>query len=165
MNKKKWLIVGVGIIIVATLAGAGYLYIEKNKKDTPPPATTANMHSIDGLKVTYELSPETQKLYDIIVISGVEAVKQNVTTTYSSEDAISISGKACNNTSGAIAIVAADKVVTNENIVVKTLNDGRKVLTPQTKSTLMACTDITPANDDQALVKVFNDIAASLQSY
>lgn len=165
MNKNKWLITVLGIIFLVALVAGGYVVATKKVTSDPLVVVISGgvMHTISDLRVTYELSAPLQKLYNIQVMSAVESAKINGTTVDSSNGDIFISGKACNNMSGTIPLVA--KGQSTDKTIVKTLNDGRKVLEPLTMSTMMACMDTTPATNDQTLSKVFNDIAASLQSF
>lgn len=166
MNNKKWLVVAVVALVLGVVIYAGYQ--NTKEKDgalviVSSSSSSSNMHTIDDLKLTYQLKASTQKLYDIDVMSAVQFAAQNGTTVSGNDGDVFVTGQACNGMSGTIPVLAKGTVT--EQRVVKTLNDGRIVLQPQIMSTLMACPPGNPATDDQALNTAINDIATSLQSF
>jgi len=163
MNKGKWSVTAGVFIIMGLIIAAGFILTKKDAATVVVVTNGSSTHAVEDLKVTYQLKSSTQQLYNIQVMSVAQAAKENGTNQAIDLNNIFISGKACNNMSGAIPLLP--KGTTTDKKVIKTLNDGRLVLEPQVASTLMACTNTTPANDDDALNKVFNDIAASLQSF
>lgn len=163
MNKGKWSVTAGAFIILGLVIAAGFILTKKDAETVVVVTNGSSTHAVEDLKVTYQLKASTQQLYNIQVMSVAQAAKQNGTDQAVDLNNIFISGKACNNMSGAIPLLP--KGTATDKKVIKTLNDGRIVLEPQVASTLMACTNTTPANDDEALNKAFNDIAASLQSF
>ena len=165
MIKNKWSVTAGAFIIMGILVAAGYILTKQDSATviivSKGGKSAQTTRTIQDLKVTYQLSPSTQELYNIQVMPATQAAKENGLPSTDSGD-IFVSGKACNNMSGTIPLLVKDS--STDKVVVKTLADGRIVLEPQVISTLMACMETTPATDDQALNKVFNDIAASLQS-
>lgn len=165
MDKKKWIITGVAVIILAALVAVGYRQVTSNKAVSVTPIvieSSADTHVISDLKLSYQLSTANQKLYNITVLSAAQFSAQNNTAVDKNSGDVYVTGKACNNMTSTISILA--KGSSTDKQVVKTLNDGRIVLQPITMSTLMACMDTTPATDDQALNTVIDTIAQSLQS-
>lgn len=152
MNKKTL----VWIIVIIVVASLGSLVLFSKKSHAPNAIVISNIKSeqkLADIQVTYTLSQSDQSLYNIKVASSTQ-----------DGQAVLVSGKACNTMNSTITILPKD--TTTDKKVVKTLQDGRLVLEPVTMSTLMACLDSTsPQTDDQALNKVIDTIALSLQSY
>lgn len=143
-------------LIVMTVGAGAYLL--SNRGDEAPkndpgnnkiPIGNSEMHKLPDMRLSYVIDLDAQQMYAIVVASG--------------ESVVTVAGKACNSMSSTIGVVDKDQK-TNQNVV-KVLNDGRKVLKPQTASTMMACADTTPQTDDQALSRHIDAIAESLQSY
>ena len=153
MNKKTlvWVVVAVAIISLASLV------IFSNKSQAPNVIVVRNsgassQQKLADIQVTYELSADSQKLYNISVSASTK-----------DGQAVLVNAKACNTMNSTISILPKGQATDKK--VIKTLNDGRQVLEPMTMSTLMACEPTTPQTDDAALNIVINNLAASLQSY
>jgi len=152
MNKKTL----VWIIVIIVVASLGSLVLFSKKSHAPNAIVIGNIKSeqkLADIQITYTLSQSDQSLYNIKVVSSTQ-----------DGQAVLVSGKACNTMNSTITLLPKDTITDKK--VVKTLQDGRLVLEPVTMSTLMACLDSTsPQTDDQALNKVIDAIALSLQSY
>lgn len=162
MIKNKWSVTAGAFIILGIIVAAGYILTKQDAGSVTVVSKGGSVNAIKDLAVIYRLNQDAQELYNISVLSAVQAAERNGTETPANAGDISVSGKACNNMSGIIPLLPKGTVTDKK--VVKTLDDGRIVLEPQIASTMMACMSTSPATDDQALNKVFNDIAASLQS-
>jgi hypothetical protein len=162
MLKYKWSVTAGVFIIMSLMIAAGYILTKQDAGSVTVVSKGGSLNSIEDLSVVYRLNQNTQEMYSITVVSVAQAAKNNGTDQQVNPGDIFVSGRACNNMSGTIPLLP--KGSTTDKKVVKTLDDGRIVLEPQIASTMMACQPTTPAKDDQALNKVFNDIAASLQS-
>lgn len=162
-TRNKWSITIGVLVLMGVVVAAGYIFTKKDAATIVVVGTGGSTRSIDDLNVTYELKPDTQKLYSIQVLSVAQAAAQNGTDQEVDLNNIFVSGKACNNMSGTIPLLP--KGTETDKKVIKTLNDGRIVLEPQIASTMMACASTSPATDDNALNKVFSDIAESLKSF
>ena len=164
MNKNKWLITGIVVIVLAILVAVGYQHTSNKTESTSSTIVglSSDTHVINDLKLSYQLSPASQKLYNINVLSAAQFAAQNNIDIDKDSGDVYVTGKACNNMTGTISVLAKGSSTGKQ--IVKILHDGRIVLQPVTMSTLMACTDITPATDDQALNAVIDTIAQSLQS-
>jgi heat shock protein HslJ len=161
MIKNKWSVTAGAVVLLGVFIAAGYILTKQDSATVVIVSKGGETHAIADLNVTYQLKSDTQKLYNIQVMSANQAASQNSTEPTGTGD-VFVSGKACNNMSGTIPLLPAG--TSTELKIIKTLKDGRMVLEPQVMSTMMACMGTTPATDDQALTKVFNDIATSLQS-
>lgn len=147
----------VWIVLVVAVASLGSLVIFNRTSHAPSAVVITNNggseQKLADIQVTYTLSQSDQNLYNIKVTSSTQ-----------DGQAVLVSGKACNNMNSTITLLPKD--TTTDKKVIKTLQDGRLVLEPVTMSTLMACLDSTsPQTDDQALNRVIDAIALSLQSY
>lgn len=155
MRNSKYFSVLLVVAIVLLGAGAYFLFRGTDEPGTasqPANTDTNSSNSLSSLKLTYQINETAKKMYNIMVVPA-DAEGQTV----------QISGKACNNMSGSVVILAKNEAAQTK--VLKNLNDGRQVLEPQTISTLMACENVGPEFDDQLLNEEILNIANSLESY
>lgn len=166
-NKNVLLILVILLVIFGLVTYFGYQNTKQKNGAliivSSSTNTKSDTHTIDDLRLTYQLRSATQKLYDIKVMSAVQFAAENGTTVSGNDGDVFVTGKACNGMSGTIPILAKGTITDKQSLNV--LNDGRIVLPPQIMSTLMACPAGNPATDDQALNEAINDVASSLQSF
>lgn len=145
------------ILVTAITLGILIFVSERSHAPTVYVINSATTQKLPDLKVTYILSSDVQKLYDIKVSSQLKSAEVP-------NNAVIVSGKACNNMTGNFVILDANEPT--DKPVLKTLNDGRKVLESATVSTMMACIAVAdPKFDDTALNKAIDDVGKSLESY
>lgn len=154
--KVQYVVLGT-ILLLTIMGGVGVFMSKKSNQ----PASTAGSKAetvcaLPELRVTYQLDPKLQALYNIQVTGHAKADSAG-------GGIIRVSGKACNNMRGSFMIIGADEQT--DRPVIQTLQDGRRVLEAAIASTMMACPDTSdPKLDDAALTKALEAIGASIET-
>lgn len=154
--KVKYIVLGT--VLLLTIIGGAVVFMSKKSNES---ASTANHKAeaaniLPELRVTYQLDPKLQALYNIQVTGHAKA-------DIAGGGMIRVSGKACNNMRGTFVITNVNEQT--DKPVIKTLQDGRRVLEAAIASTMMACPDTSdPKLDDAALTKALEAIGASIET-